>query len=156
LGGFKFSGDFRYRLDGQFRAGNSVAPPLQNVRSRYRLRFNADKDVNSALKFHMQLSTGPYNVGTTNDQDMAATIVKHSFSVAEAYMDFHPSKRLSLRGGRMEEAFADYARFLWDDDVRFNGFQQILNIPFDSAPAGIKSLEIRSGEYILSNPNVTV
>ena len=38
LGGFKLSGDFRYRLDGQFRGGNSVAPPLQNVRSRYRVR----------------------------------------------------------------------------------------------------------------------
>ena len=28
----------------------------------------------------------------------------------------------------MEEVFADTMRFLWDDDVRFNGFQQIAKL----------------------------
>ena len=56
----------------------------------------------------------------------------------------------------MEEVFADNMRFLWDDDVRFNGFQQTVTIPFDSGWAGLKSLEIRAGEYILSNPNVAI
>ena len=31
---------------------------------------------------------------------------------------------MTLRAGRIEEIFADNMRFLWDDDVRFNGFDQ--------------------------------
>src|SRR6185436_18833857 len=154
LGGFKFSGDFRLRMDVQARAGNSVAGPLQNIRGRYRARLNVDKDVDQKVRFHLQLSTGPYNNQITNDQDFAAMAVKHAVSIAEAYADYHPSPRVSLRAGRMEEVFADNMRFLWDDDVRFNGFQQTVNIPLGSK--ALKAIEFRSGEYILSNPNVPI
>jgi hypothetical protein len=154
LGGFKLSGDFRLRMDVQARTGNSIAGPLQNIRGRYRLRVNVDKDIDPKVRFHLQLSTGPYNNQITNDQDFAATAVKHAFSIAEAYADYHPNPRVSLRGGRMEEVFADNMRFLWDDDVRFNGFQQMVSIPLGSK--AFKTIEFRSGEYILSNPNVPI
>jgi hypothetical protein len=154
LGGFKLSGDLRFRADVQARTGNHVAGPLQNVRSRYRVRFNVDKDLDSKFRFHLQLSTGPYNTQTTNDQDFGAMAVKHPFSVAEAFMDYRPTAAISLRGGRMEEVFADNTRFLWDDDIRLNGFQQILTIPLRGQ--AFKTLEIRSGEYFLSNPNVPI
>ena len=107
LGGFKFSGDFRFRADMQARSANAVAGPLQNIRSRYRVRLNVDKDFEPKFRFHLQLSTGPFATQTTNDQDFGAMAVKHPFSIAEAYLDFHPTSRVSLRGGRMEEAFAD-------------------------------------------------
>jgi len=61
-----------------------------------------------------------------------------------------------MRGGRMDEVFADNMRYLWDDDVRFNGFQQIAKIPLGSGVLGFTRLELRSGEYILSNPGVYV
>ncbi len=154
LAGFKFSGDFRFRADVQSRAGNAIAGPLQNIRSRYRVRLNADKDIDPKFRFHIQLSTGPYSVQTTNDQDFGAMGVKHPFSIAEAFLDFHPTPRVSLRGGRMEEVFADNMRFLWDDDVRFNGFQQTANIPLGTK--AFKTLEVKSGEYFLSNPNVPI
>lgn len=156
LGGFKFSGDFRFRADVQARSSNDVAGPLQNIRSRYRLRLNVDKELDSHFKFHLQLSTGALNNGLTNDQDFASTIAKHPFSIAEAYIDFHPTPNFALRGGRMEEIFADNMRFLWDDDVRFNGFHQIIQVPIGSNLLGLKSIEFRSGEYILTNPNVAV
>ncbi len=156
LGGLRFSGDFRYRFDVQARSGNPIAGPLQNLRNRYRLRLNVDKDLDPRFRFHMQLSTGPLNNGITNDQDFAGTIVKHPFSIAEAYMDFHPHANFSLRGGRMEEVFADNMRFLWDDDVRFNGLQQIARVPVESGALGIKRVEFRAGEYVLSNPNVVI
>src|SRR6185436_11459797 len=154
LGGFKFSGDFRLRMDVQARAGNSVAGPLQNIRGRYRLRLNVDKDLDPKFRFHLQLSTGPYNNQITNDQDFAGMAVKHAFSIAEAYVDFHPTPRVSLRGGRMEEVFADNTRFLWDDDVRFNGFQQNATVPLGGK--AFKTIEFRSAEYLLSNPNVPI
>ncbi len=156
LGGFKFSGDFRFRADAQLRSSNAIAGPLQNLRSRYRLRLNVDKELDPRFRFRMQLSTGPLNNGLTNDQDFAGTVVKHPFSIAEAYVDFHPNSNFALRGGRMEEVFADSMRFLWDDDIRFNGFQQIVAIPVESNLLGIKSIELRGGEYIFSNPNVLI
>jgi Putative porin len=154
LAGFQLSGDFRLRADVQARSGNAIAGPLQNIRGRYRLRLNVDKAIDPKFRFHLQLSTGPYNNEITNDQDFAGLAVKHTFSIAEAYVDYHPTPRLSLRGGRMEEVFADNMRFLWDDDVRFNGFQQNATIPLGSKV--VKSIELRAAEYFLSNPNVPI
>ena len=156
VAGFRFSGDFRYRLDMQFRSSNAVAGPLQNVRSRYRLRLNLDKDIDPRFRFHAQLSTGPTQNVLTNDQDMAGMVAKHLFTIAEAYMDFHPSSVFSIRGGRMEDVFADGMRFLWDDDARFNGFHQIWRVPIRSGALRLRQFEFRAGEYFLSNPNVAV
>lgn len=152
LRGFRFSGDFRYRLDMGLRSGNEFAAPLQNIRSRYRFRLNIDKDLAKGLTTHLQLSTGPYATDTTNDQDFAAFGVKHPFSIAEAWVKYSTGN-LSVRGGRMEEAFADNSRFLWDDDIRFNGFEARYNIPLKSSFTG---LEFRVADYILSNPNTAI
>ncbi len=154
LGGLRFSGDFRFRADAQIRSSNEVAGPLQNIRSRYRLRLNVDKEWDPKFRFHMQLSTGPLSNAITNDQDFGGIVTKHSFSIAEAYIGFRPSSTFEMRGGRMEEAFADNMRFLWDDDVRFNGFQQSLTLPVRSE--AVKSLEFRMTEYFLSNPNIVI
>jgi len=151
LRGFRFSGDFRYRLDMQLRSSNEFAGPLQNIRGRYRLRLNFDKDVAPGLSAHAQLSTGPYNVPTTNDQDFAALGAKHPFSVAEGWMKYS-RKSFSVRGGRMEEVFADNSRFLWDDDIRLNGFDARYTASLPSSA----SLEFRLGAYILTNPNTLV
>ena len=156
VNGFQFSGDFRLRLDAQLRSGNEVAPPLQNVRSRYRLRLNVDKELDPRFRFHMQLSTGALNNPITNDQDMAGLAAKHPFSIAEAYVDYRPNSKMTLRAGRTDEVFADNMRFLWDDDVRFNGFNQSLRLPLAGNPLGFSSVEFRSGEYILSNPAVYI
>ncbi len=154
--GFQFSGDFRLRLDAQLRSGNAGAPPLQNVRSRYRLRLNLDKDLDPQFRFHVQLSTGALNNPITNDQDMAGINAKHPFSIAEAYVDYRPNSRITLRAGRTEEIFADNMRFLWDDDVRFNGFQQTVRLPLGANLLGLTSFEVRAGEYILSNPGIYI
>src|SRR4030095_1759972 len=106
------------------------------------------------FRVHLQISTGPYNNQITNDQDFGAMAVKQPFSLSEAYVDYHPTPRISLRGGRMEEVFADNMRFLWDDDVRFNGFQQIATIPLTSKT--FRTIEFRAGEYFLINPNVPI
>jgi hypothetical protein len=156
LNGFRFGGDFRLRYDGTFRSANSVAGPAQNSRVRYRLRFNVDKDIGSMFAARFQLASGPLNNGLTNDQDFNATILKDPISIAEVYLDFHPDKHFSVRGGRMEEAFADNTRFIWDDDVRFNGFSATLPFPISKNALGLKSFEIRSGVYFLASPNVQI
>ena len=154
--GLRLSGDFRFRTDVISREGNFAAPPVRNFRERYRLRLNVEKDLNSRFSFRLQLATGAINNGITFDQDMAATVAHHPLFISEAYVDFRPSSKLTIRGGRMAEVFADETRFLWDDDVRFNGLQQSARLPLASGPLGLTELELRAGEYILSHPNIAV
>ena len=151
MGGFRFSGDFRYRLDLQLRSANSIAGPLQNTRGRYRVRLNVDKEIASGLTAHAQISTGPYSNYTTNDEDWAGVAAKVPFSLAEAWIKY-TRKDFSIRAGRMEEVFADSNRFLWDDDIRFNGVDTRYNLGLNQN----NSLEFRAAEYVLTNPNTPV
>lgn len=144
VAGFRFSGDLRFRLDAAVRSASAAAPGLQNIRGRYRFRFNADRDVASDLNFHAQLSTGAVNNGITFDQDFAGGATRHPFFISEAYVDYHPRSNVSIRGGRVEEVYADNSRFLWDDDVRFNGFNERWKKG---------RVELRAGQYFLVHPN---
>ena len=160
IGPFRFSGDFRLRLDGILRsAGEPPNPPLthvQNVRARYRLRFNLDTDLYPTLSFHGQLATGPINNPLTFDQDFSSTTVRHPFFISEAWIDYHPKKSVQFQAGRVQEAFADNSRFLFDDDIRFNGFNEKYIWSPKSRPLFLSSVEARAGQYILTNPNVAV
>src|SRR5712692_6979940 len=163
IGPFRLSGDFRLRFDGIFRKADPTPPvgfaPLthqQNARMRYRLRLNLDTDINSKLSFHGQLATGPVNNPLTMDQDFGETTTRHPFFISEAWVDFHPNKAVQIQGGRVQEIFADNSRFLFDDDVRFNGFNEKYSFVFKHNALKVSSLELRAGQYIFSNPNVAI
>jgi len=163
IGPFRFSGDFRLRFDGIFRKPDSTPPagfaPLthqQNARMRYRLRFNFDTDINPKVSFHGQLATGPINNALTMDQDFGETATRHPFFISEAWIDYHPNKATQLQAGRLQEIFADNSRFLFDDDIRFNGFNEKYVLSFKNNGFKAASLELRAGQYILSNPNVAI
>lgn len=163
IGPFRFSGDFRLRFDGIFRKAEPAPPagfaPLthqQNARVRYRLRLNFDTDIDSKLSFHGQLATGPINNALTMDQDFGEITTRHPFFINEAWIDFHPNKATQLQAGRVQEIFADNSRFLFDDDIRFNGFNEKYVFSFSHNGFKASSLELRAGQYILSNPNVAV
>jgi putative porin len=144
VAGFRFGGDLRFRFDASVRGASPTTAGLQNIRERYRFRFNADRDLASDVSFHAQLSTGAVNNGITFDQDFAGGVTRHPFFISEAWADYHPSSNVSFRGGRVEEIYADNSRFLWDDDVRFNGF----NERWKSG-----RVEVRAGQYFLIHPN---
>ena len=163
FGPFRFSGDFRLRFDGTFRGAEPNPPagfaPLthaQNARVRYRLRFNFDTDINPKLSFHGQLATGNVSSVTSGDQDFGATAIKHPFMISEAWIDYHPTKNFQLMAGRLPSVFADNSRFLFDDDVRFNGFNEKYIFNFKNNGLYVSSLELRAGQYFLSNPNVAI
>jgi hypothetical protein len=155
LGPIRLSGDFRFRFDTILRKATAAPDPLlahvQNVRMRYRLRLNMDTDISPVLSFHGQLSTGPINNALTLDQDFTSTIAHQPFFINEAWIDYHPNKTVQLQGGRVQEVFADNSRFLFDDDVRFNGFNE--KFSFSRGNAG---MELRAGQYWFSSPNVAV
>ena len=163
IGGLRFSGDFRLRFDGIFRKADPTPPAgftalthQQNARMRYRLRLNIDTDINAKLSVHGQLATGPINNPLTMDQDFGETTARHPFFISEAWVDFHPNKAVQLQGGRVQEIFADNSRFLFDDAIRFNGFNEKYTFGFKPNGLKVSSLELRAGQYILSNPNVAI
>jgi len=163
VGPFRLSGDFRLRFDSILRKADNNPPvgfaPLthqQNVRVRYRFRLNLDTDVNDKLSFHGQLATGPANNPLTNDQEFGGTTTRHPFFINEAWIDYHPNKTVTLQGGRVQEAFADNSRFLFDDDVRFNGFNEKYIVTLKNHALKLANVELRAGQYIFSNPNVAI
>jgi len=160
IGPFRFSGDFRVRFDGIFRSATEPPdPPLdhvQNARARYRLRLNFDTDIHPNLSFHGQLATGPLNNQLSTNQDFTSFTVRAPFNLSEAWIEFRPTKSIQLQGGRVQSVFADNSRFLFDDDIRFNGFNERYTAAFKPNGAHVTSLELRAGQYILSTPNVAV
>jgi hypothetical protein len=156
LAGFKFSGDFRLRSDNVFRSANSVAGPQQNIRGRYRLRFNVDRAVNDQTDVHLQLGSGTFNSPLTFDSDFNGSVARGPIFLSEAWGVYHPNKNFGFRGGRMSEVFADNARFLIDDDVRLDGFQEIAKAQTTSGSLGKVTFEVRAAQYIFTNPNVQV
>ncbi|HKN83794.1 MAG TPA: putative porin, partial [Pyrinomonadaceae bacterium] len=160
VGPVRVSGDFRLRFDGIFRRATDPAdPPLahvQNARMRYRFRLNLDTDLYPNLSFHGQLATGAVNNPLTADQDFSAITARHPFFLSEAWIEYRPKKSVQLQAGRLQEVFADNSRFLFDDDIRFNGFNEKYIASFKPNGVHLSSLELRAGQYILSNPNVAV
>jgi len=155
----RVSGDLRFRYDLQARSSNSVAGPLQNSRERYRFRVNLDKDLfikdaSSAplVRLHAQLATDPFNNPITMDTDFSGIDTRAPISVSEAWMDLLPVKGLTLRAGRTSELFADNRQFVWDDDVRFNGFHEIYRYTVKNSAY----VEVKAAQYILTNPNVPI
>ena len=149
LGGFKFSGDLRFRTDAILRSANSEAGPQQNVRERYRVRLNVNKEVTDQFGFHVQLGTGTSNNPTTYDSDFNGSDTRGFLWLTEYHGDYHPNKNFGLRAGRMAEVFADDSKFLFDDDIRFNGLQEIAKAQISEGA----SVEFRAGQYIFTNPN---
>jgi uncharacterized coiled-coil protein SlyX len=160
IGPLKVSGDFRLRFDGIFRSATDPSDPsvahTQNARARYRLRINFDTDLYPTLSFHSQLATGPINNALTLDQDFSSITARHPFFINEAWIDYHPVKAAQLQAGRVQEIFADNSRFLFDDDVRFNGFNEKYVLSLKKNGAHFSSIDFRAGQYILSNPNVAI
>ncbi len=160
IGPVRVSGDFRLRFDGTWRSATEPPDPalqhVQNVRARYRFRLNLDTDIHPNLSFHGQLSTGPLNNPLTLDQDFTAVTAHAPISINEAWIEYRPKKALTLQGGRVQEVFADNSRFLFDDDIRFNGFNEKYVAAFKPNDFRLASLEFRAGQYILTNPNVAV
>jgi hypothetical protein len=160
IGPVRVSGDFRLRFDGIFRpATDPPDPPLdhvQNARMRYRIRLNFDTEIHRNLSFHAQLATGPINNPTSMNQDFTSLTTRAPIAVNEAWIDYRPTKSLQLQAGRVENIFADNSRFLFDNDIRFNGFNEKYVRSFESNGAYLSSLELRAGQYILTNPNIAV
>ena len=123
--------------------------------ARYRFRLNLDTDIYKTLSFHSQLLHWSNQNPLTGDQDFSAVEARHPLFIAEARIDYHPTRRFSFREA-VAEAFADNSRFLFDDDIRFNGFNEKYVLPLKKNGGYFSNIDFRAGQYILSNPNVAI
>ena len=101
LAGFKFSGDFRLRADGDFRSGNSTAAAVQNSRGRYRMRVYVDKSLSDQFDFHLGFGSGRSDSGLTSDSDFTGFDTRSPLYLVEASAGYHPNASVSLRGGKL-------------------------------------------------------
>jgi len=156
IAGFRFSGSLRLRSDNLFRPANNVAAPVQRSRGQYRARLNLDKGINGQLDAHFQLGSGRFDNPLTDDTDFAGGAVRGPIFLNEAWVNYHPNSTLNLQGGKMPEVFQDFTRFIWDEDVRFNGLQESIGFSSGDNPLGITRIDFRAGQYPLTDPNIPV
>jgi hypothetical protein len=154
IAGFRFSGDFRVRADGILRSSNAVAGPQQDVRGRYRARLNFDKGIDPQLNVHFQLGSGNFENPLTDSTDFGGGAVKGPIFLSEAWLNYHPNSSLNFQVGKMPEVFQDFTRFMWSNNVRFNGFQESVGTSPGDNPLGITRIDFRAGQYVLTNPNI--
>ena len=167
LRGFRISGDLRFRTDLLLRGANTNLPPSDNratpaqrARERYRFRLNVDKDLFFSDKSdrplahaHVQLATDPFNNPNTMDTDFAGITTRAPISISEAWMDFRPTRQITLRAGRTPELYADNRQFVYDDDIRLNGFHETYR--WTGKKSGL-FFQLAAAQYILTDPNVQV
>jgi hypothetical protein len=156
IAGFRFSGDLRFRFDGTFRSANDVAGAEQNVRGRYRARLNFDKGINDQFNVHFQVGSGNFDNPLTDDTDWGATATRGPIFLSEAWLNWHPNKSVNLQVGRMPEVFQDFTRFMWDEDLRFNGGQEAFGTSPGNNALGVTRIDFMAGQYVLTNPNLQV
>ena len=156
IAGFKFSGDLRIRADGAFRSSNDVAGAEQNVRGRYRARLNFDKGINDQFNVHFQVGSGNFDNPLTDDTDFGATATRGPVFLSEAWLNWHPNTSVNLQVGKMPEVFQDFTRFMWDEDVRFNGGQESFGTSPEDNALGVTRVDFMAGQYVLTNPNLQV
>jgi Putative porin len=156
VAGFRFSGDFRVRSDNIWRSADADGGAEQNIRGRYRARFNIDRTVGSQVSAHLQLGSGNFDNPLTDDTDFGASATRGPIFLSEAWVNFHPNSTVNLQAGRMYDVFQDGTRFMWDEDVRFDGAQESVGASPADNPLGITRIDFRAGQYVLTNPNIQV
>jgi hypothetical protein len=156
IAGFQFSGDLRIRAEGIFRSANDVAGAEQNVRGRYRARLNFDKVITDQFNVHFQLGSGNFDNPLTDDTDWGATATRGPIFLSEAWVNWHPNTSVNLQVGKMPEVFQDFTRFMWDEDLRFNGGQETFGTSPGNNALGVTRFDFMAAQYVLTNPNIQV
>ncbi len=156
IAGFHFSGDLRLRSDNIWRSANADGAAEQNLRGRMRARLNIDRGIGDQLTAHLQIGSGNFDNPLTDDTDFGGSATPGPIFLREAWINYHPNSIVNLQGGRMYDVFQDGTRFMWDEDVRFDGFQESVGVSPADNVLGVTRVDVRAGQYVLTNPNVQV
>ena len=133
LGPLTFSGDFRLREDALF-GGPSDHSLNQNLQN-YRLRFNADIQVNDDISGGFTLASGNINDPTSTNQTLTGFYARKPIALDRVFIDYHPRrfKPLDLAAGKFSYPWYN-TELTWDKDLNPEGFGQTLNFQLHSIP----------------------
>jgi len=133
LGPLSFSGDFRLREDAFF-GGPSDRSLDQNLQN-YRLRFNADVQLNNDLSGGFTLASGNINDPTSTNQTLTGFYARKPIALDRAFIQYHPSefKPLSLVAGKFTNPWYN-TELTWDKDLNPEGFGETLDFDLKSTP----------------------
>ncbi len=131
IGPFRFSGDFRLR-DEPFFGGPADQSMRQN-RERFRLRFNADANLNDDVSGGFSLASGDLNNPIATNQTTDQFYTRKAFAIDRAFINYHPSyfKPLTLTGGKFAYPWYN-TELTWDKDLNPEGLAQTLAFDLQS------------------------
>ena len=129
---FTFGGDVRFRVEPFWGgpvatvAGQSVNP-LEQVRTRVRVRFNVDAKINDQLSGGFSVASGDINDPISTNQTLSAYYTRKFFLLDRFFIKYNPNffKPFTLTVGKF--AYPWYRTELtWDNDLNPEGAAQTL------------------------------
>lgn len=124
---FKFSGDFRNRIQTERRHNATFAGQGERIRARIRARLNVEAKVNDKTKVVVGIATdgGSNNARSTNytfsTNNSGSPFTKPYVVLNKAYGQYAPNDRLTLTAGKMDNPVWEPMEFLWDADITPEG-----------------------------------
>jgi hypothetical protein len=121
------SGDFRLRYR------YSVIADQERHRNAVRLRINASLLLHNTVQFAFGLGSGQQS-GRSAMQTFNDYFSSKPIWIDHAYINWTPIQSLSLYGGKMKNPLFSPSNYLWDSDLRFEGFAatyQLFTYPVD-------------------------
>ena len=128
---FKFSGDFRGRVQTERRESGAGASQGERVRGRMRTRLNLEAKANDKAKVIVGIATdGGTNSAGNNPRSGNYTYSSYNSGTAfskpwvvlnKAYGQYTPDDRLTLSLGKMDNPVWEPMEFLWDADITPEG-----------------------------------
>lgn len=100
-------------------------------RTRLRLRFGFDANINDWLNGGVRLTTGALNDSLTGNQTLESVTSKYTLGVDRAFLKADVKPWLSVSGGRFENPFMS-TDLVWDNDFPFDGIAAKFNYKVNS------------------------
>lgn len=133
LGPFAFSGDFRLR-DEPFFGGPDDHSQVRN-RARFRLRVNANAQLNDDISGGFTVASGDINDPISTNQTANQFYTRKAIAIDKAFINYNPHyfKPLTLTGGKFASPWYS-TELTWDKDLNPEGVAQTLAFDLDSTP----------------------
>lgn len=95
-------------------------------RTRLRLRFGFDANINDWLKGGVRLTTGALNDSLTGNQTLESATSKYTLGLDRAFLKADIKPWMTVSGGRFENPFMS-TDLVWDNDFPFDGIAAKFN-----------------------------
>ena len=125
LGPFVFSGDFRLRAEPTF--GGPANKSQDQLRERFRLRFNAEARLNDQINGGFSLASGDLNNPISTNQTTGQDTTRKPIEIDRAYATYRPHwlPNLTLTGGKFAYPWFN-TELVWDKDINPEGAAETL------------------------------